>query len=106
MTTAPRSPPSSGSFPAIAAAASRSTLNVPIRFTRTTASNGSRAAGPSFFTVRSAQPIPAHETARRSSPACSTAAATSASLVTSASRAARRQLARRRLAEARRAAGD
>ena len=58
MTTAPRSPPSSGSFAAIAAARSRSTLKVPIRFTRTTVSNGWSAAGPSLPTVRSAQPMP------------------------------------------------
>ena len=46
----------------MAAAARRSTLKVPIRFTRTTVSNGASAAGLSFFTVRSAQPMPAQET--------------------------------------------
>src|SRR5829696_366274 len=82
--TAPRSPSASGSFAAIAAAARRSTLNVPMRFTRTTVSKGWRAAAPSLPTVRSAQPIPAQDTANRSSSALSTAARTCASSVTSA----------------------
>src|SRR3954449_3899118 len=91
MTTAPRSPSSPGSFCAIAAAESRSTLKVPIRFTRTTVSNGCRLAGPFLLTVRSAQPTPAHDTAKRSSPNASTvpstAALTSSSAVTSALKA-------------------
>src|SRR3954453_2003801 len=88
MTTAPRSPPASGSFCAIAAADSRSTLKVPIRFTRMTVSNGWGCWGPFLPTVRSAQPMPAHETAKRIAPnastARSTAARTSSSFVTSA----------------------
>src|SRR4051812_41225848 len=78
ITTAPRSPSSPGSFCAIAAADSLSTLKVPIRFTRTTVSNGCRFAGPSLPTVRSAQPIPAHETAKRRPPNASTAPSTAA----------------------------
>src|SRR5215213_8804915 len=46
MTTTPRSPSSSGSPAAIAAAPRRSTLKVPIRFTRTTVSKGWSCAGP------------------------------------------------------------
>src|ERR671919_3013625 len=84
MTTAPRSPSALGSPAAIAAAESRSTLKVPIRFTRTTVSNGWSAAGPSFFTVLSAHPIPAQDTASRSPSTDSTAACTCASSVTSA----------------------
>src|ERR687895_773074 len=84
MTTAPRSPSASGSPAAMAPAARRSTLKVPIRFTRTTVSNGWSAAGPSFFTVRSAHPTPAHDTASRSPSTDSTAACTCASSVTSA----------------------
>src|SRR5215218_8997040 len=83
ITIAPRSPSASGSPAAIAAAASRRTLNVPIRFTRTTVSKGWSAAGPSRPTVRSAQPIPAQETASRRPPAASTAAWTCSSSVTS-----------------------
>src|SRR5438067_5046943 len=79
MTTAPRSPPSSGSFWLIAAAPRRRTLKVPIRFTRTTVSNGWSCAGPRLLTVRSAQPIPAQFTVRRISPRASTAPATAAS---------------------------
>src|ERR687896_534422 len=84
ITTAPRSPSASGSPAAIAAAARRSTLKVPIRFTRTKVSNGWSAAGPSFFTVRSAHPTPRHDTASRSPSTDSTAACTCASSVTSA----------------------
>src|SRR4051794_12276884 len=88
MTTAPRSPSSPGSFCAIAPADRRSTLNVPIKFTRRTISNGCRLAGPFLPTVRSAQPTPAHETAKRTPPNASTvpstAAFTSSSAVTSA----------------------
>ena len=91
MTTAPRSPSSPGSFCDIAAAERRSTLNVPIRLIRTTVSNGCRFAGPFLPTVRSAQPTPAHETAKRMPPnvstAPSTAASTSSSTVTSALKA-------------------
>src|SRR4051812_43332857 len=91
MTTAPRSPSSPGSFCAIAAADNRSTLNVPIRLMRTTVSNGCRLAAPFLLTVRSAQPTPAHDTAKRSSPNASTvpstAALTSSSAVTSALKA-------------------
>ena len=46
MTIAPRSPSSSGALAFMAAAVSRSTLKVPIRFTRTTVSKGARPAGP------------------------------------------------------------
>ena len=42
----------------MALAARRSTLKVPIRFTTTTVSKAASPAGPSFFTVRSAQPCP------------------------------------------------
>ena len=40
-------------------------MKVPIKLTRMTVSNGASAAAPSLPTVRSAQPMPAHETARR-----------------------------------------
>jgi len=76
ITTAPRSPSASGSPSDMAAALSRSTLNVPIRFTRITVSNGARAAAPFLPTVRSAQPMPAHETAKRRSSTVATAAST------------------------------
>ena len=79
----PRSPSSSGSLASIAAAASRSTLKVPIRFTRMTASNGSNECGPRLPAVFSAQPMPAQQTEIRSVPAASTAAATCAASVTS-----------------------
>src|SRR5919109_651255 len=84
ITIAPRSPSAPAPPAAMAAAASRRTLKVPIKFTRTTVSNGWSAAGPSLPTVRSAQPIPAQETASLSPPAASTAALTCSSLVTSA----------------------
>src|SRR5205823_6635823 len=75
----------------IAAAQWRSTLKVPIRFTRITVSKGWSWAGPLRVTTRSAQPIPAHDAAKRSPPNASTvaatAASTSASLVTSALKA-------------------
>ena len=64
----PRSPSSSGSLPSIAAAASRSTLNVPIRFTLMTVWNGSKLCGPRLPAVLSAQPMPAQQTEIRSSP--------------------------------------
>ena len=79
----PRSPSASGSLASMAAAARRSTLNVPIRFTRTTASKGSNACGPRLPAVFSAHPMPAQQTAiRRPSAAC-TAASTSSAFVTS-----------------------
>ena len=46
LTQTPRSPSSSGSLASIAAAAKRSTLNVPIRLIRITVSNGSSWWGP------------------------------------------------------------
>ncbi len=52
---------------------------MPIRFTRTTVSNGCSWCGPRLGTVRSAQPTPAQPTARRSPPSASTAASTAAS---------------------------
>src|SRR4051794_32925819 len=66
LTMTPRSPSSPGSVRAIAAAASRSTLNVPTRLTMTVRVNGASPCGdPSRFTVRSAQPMPAQLIAMR-----------------------------------------
>ena len=62
----PRSPWSSGSLASIAAAASRSTLKVPIRLTRMTVSNGSKACGAGGPAIFSAQPMPAQQTEIRS----------------------------------------
>ena len=68
VTIAPRSP-SRSCVAAIAAAAARITVNVPIRFTSITFRNGSSAAGePSRASVRSAQPTPAQLTQTRRSP--------------------------------------
>src|SRR3954451_8593768 len=85
---APRSPSSSGSVRAMAAAASRSTLNVPTRLTMTVFVKPSRLwADPSRATTRSAQPMPAQLTAMRSGRslpvASAIAACTEASSVTS-----------------------
>src|SRR5215218_5615655 len=56
----PRSPSSPGSVVAIAAAASRSTLNVPTRLTMTVRVNAPRSCGsPVRPTVRCAQRMPA-----------------------------------------------
>jgi hypothetical protein len=83
----PRSP-SIGSRFAIAAAASRSTLNVPTRLIPMTVRNSSRSCGlPVLSSVRDAQPTPAHDTATRSGPsaaASAIAASTCAASVTSA----------------------
>jgi hypothetical protein len=69
LTITPRSPCSSASVFEIAAAARRSTLNVPTRFTPITVLNRSRSCGlPVLSSVRAAQPTPAHETAMRSGP--------------------------------------
>ena len=57
---------SSGSLSFIAAAAKRSTLNVPIRLIRSTVSNGMSWCGPRLDAVRSAQPTPAQQTLMRS----------------------------------------
>ena len=51
-------------------------MNVPIRLTRMTVSNGSSAWAPLLPTTRPAQPMPAHETAIRSVTGCAVAAAT------------------------------
>ena len=83
LTQTPRSPSASGSLASIAAAARRSTLKVPIRFTRTTASNGSNECGPRRPAVFSAQPMPAQQTEIRSEPAASMASATCSAFVTS-----------------------
>ena len=72
----PRSPEGSGSCAIIAAPASRSTLKVPIRFTRITVSNGSSEWGPRREATRSAQPIPAQQTLIRRPPGRAAAAAT------------------------------
>jgi hypothetical protein len=72
----PRSPEGRGSCSIIAAAASLSTLNVPIRLTLIRASNGSSACGPRREATRSAQPIPAQQTLTRSPPLSDAAAAT------------------------------
>ena len=103
MTQTPRSPPSSGSFSLIAAAARRSTLKVPIRLTLTTLEKNSRLWGPPLCATRSAQPIPAQQTEMRRPPPCeaarSTAADTASASVTSAStKLALTQLGRQRLA--------
>src|SRR5690349_16340337 len=79
--TTPHSPPSSGSFPSMAADASRSTLKVPIRFTPITREKGSSACAPRRPATFSAQPIPAQQTEILTP--FGTAAATSASSVTS-----------------------
>src|SRR3954471_18087654 len=87
FTHTPRSPSSSGAVPSIALAARRSTLNVPIRFTRITVSKGSSACGPRLPAVFSAHAIPAQQMEIRSPSwpaACATAASTCAASVTSA----------------------
>src|SRR6266516_988231 len=89
LMTTPRCPSSSaGSVRAIAAAAIRIRLNVPIRLMSKTLRNVARLCGaPSRFTVRSAQPMPAQFTTVRSGApvavAAPTAAATDASSDTS-----------------------
>jgi len=87
LTHTPRSPSSSGSLPFMAAAANRSTLNVPIRLMRSTVSNGISWCGPRLDAVRSAHPTPAQlMLTRNPSPwaaACSTAASTCPSSLTS-----------------------
>ena len=55
----PRSPLGSGVFCAIAAAASRMTLNVPTRLTRIVFSNRSSGCGPFFPSTFAAGPMPA-----------------------------------------------
>src|SRR4051812_38795961 len=88
LTMTPRSPSSPGSVRARPAAASRSTLKVPTRFTMTVLVTPSRlCADPSRATTRSAQPMPAQLIAMRSGRsfplASSIAACTEASSVTS-----------------------
>jgi hypothetical protein len=88
---APRSPLASGVLPTMRAAASRITLNVPIRFTSIARRNESSGNGaPSLPTVRVALPIPAQFTTPRSGPnaaiAASSASSTCASSVTSPGR--------------------
>src|SRR3954469_5105851 len=83
----PRSPWSSGALASIALAARRRTLNVPIRLTRITVSNGTRPCAPLRPATFSAWPMPAQQTEirRPSSPAaCVTAASTCSASVTSA----------------------
>ena len=74
---------------AIAAAARRSTLKVPIRLIEITLVNISRLCGPPLWATRSAQPTPAQQTEIRRPPSApaarSTAAATGSASVTSAS---------------------
>ena len=66
MTTAPRCPSSSGSAFAIAAAARRSTLYVPVRYRLIVFVKPSRVAGePSRWTTFSAMPQPPCATTRR-----------------------------------------
>src|SRR5579875_429495 len=88
ITTAPRWPSPSGSFLAIAAAASRSTLYVPTRYRSIVLVNPPSVAGePSFWTTFSAMPQPpCATTANRNGASCSAsaiAASTLASSVTS-----------------------
>src|SRR6266540_227912 len=86
FTMTPRSSPT-GSWRAIRSAASRSTLNVPIRLTVTTLVKSASGNGPFLPTTLIALPIPAQLTATRSAPsrsAASSAAPTCASSVTSA----------------------
>src|SRR4051794_41779677 len=81
----PRSP-STGSVSTIAAAASRMTLNVPIRLTRTTFSNASSGSTPCLPSTRPGVPTPAQLTTMRSGAsavAVCTACWTPASSVTS-----------------------
>src|SRR4051794_5894260 len=84
----PRSPSSSGSLSSIVNAAKRSALNVPIRLTPMTISNGWSWCGPREEATRSGQPTPAQCIEMRSPPSASaaflTAASTSSGLVTSA----------------------
>ena len=86
LTQTPRSPSASGSFPLIEAAARRSTLKLPIRFTAMTLEKYSRLWGPPLCATRSAQPIPAQQTdIRRPPPALaarSTAVPTASASVT------------------------
>src|SRR5450631_1427603 len=82
----PRSP-STGSFAIMAAAASRTTLKVPIRLMSMTFRKSSRFIGPFLPTTRPGVPTPAQLTATRSSPsswATAIAACTWASSRTSA----------------------
>src|SRR3954452_18431712 len=67
----PRSP-STGSLSTIAATASRMTLNVPIRLTRTTFSNASSGSTPCLPSTRPGVPTPAQLTTMRSG-ACAVA---------------------------------
>src|SRR3954454_7358111 len=81
----PRSP-STGSVSTIAAAASRMTLNVPIRLIRTTFSNASSGSTPCLPSTRAGVPTPAQLMTIRSGAwptAVCTAACTPASSVTS-----------------------
>ncbi len=87
LTMTPRSPAAFGCPFAIATAASRIMLKVPIRLMPMTRAKVASACGPSFFTVRSAMAIPAQFTSPCRPPkpfsAASTAAWPSASAVTS-----------------------
>ncbi len=89
LITTPRWLSSSAGVLAMASAASRSTLNVPIRLTSMTFRYVSRSCGPFLPTIRPAVPTPAQLTVMRSgAPAAttvSTAACTCSGLVTSAS---------------------
>ena len=83
----PRSPSCSAAW-LIRCAASRMTLNVPIRLTWITRANTSSGNGPWLPTVRAAVPMPAQLTTIRGTPparapAASSAASTSSGLVTS-----------------------
>src|SRR3954471_8510548 len=83
----PRSPPALGEALAIASAASRIMLKVPIAFTVSTLTKRPRACGASLPSVRSAMPMPAQLTSTWRPPnsftANATAALPSASEVTS-----------------------
>src|SRR3954471_18121059 len=74
LTMTPRSP-STGSLSTIAATASRITLKVPIRLTRTTFSNASRGSTPCLPSTRPGVPMPAQLTRIRSG-ACAVAVCT------------------------------
>ena len=105
----PRSPSVVGLVGQHRAAARRSTLKLPIRFTRMTVSNVSRLCGPLRPAVFSAGPMPAQLTLMRSpsSPAAATtAASTCVASVTSVCDEARAELVGQRLAALRVEVGD
>ena len=90
----PRSPESAGWTASIAADASRSTLNVPIRLTAITFSNGSSAWGPRLPATFSTQPIPAQQTEILRPPGAAAASFTAAATVLASLTSTRANLAR------------